>query len=123
MRAIKLYGTGAATANAVANVQIPSATRIVGVQWAIAVDAVADNAVCNLEVSAASATEIGTNGAQMCISEFRSYNNLVTSGMTLNSYNFFVPVDFAVRQGQLIYLHANITTATYFATAILWMLK
>lgn len=123
MRAFKIYATGSSTANAVAQITIPSATRVVGIQWGIAIDMVADNNQFAAEISLASASEINTNGAQQCLSEIRSYNNLVTSGMVQGAQNLFVPVDVAVKQGQIIYMHVLCTTATYAGGALVWTLR
>jgi hypothetical protein len=120
MNTLKLYATGAATANAVANVQMPSATRIKGVQVAFMVDSITDNAAVQIELSRASAREIATNGAQQCIIEQAIYGNFVTSGLAQFGINQFFPVDIPVIQGQLIYLHAVVTgTATYTFTGII----
>jgi hypothetical protein len=120
VRTIKLYGTGSATANNVANVTIPSSGRIRGVQVCISVDSITDNAQIDLEVSRASATEINVNGAQQCVSQVSVRNNFVTSGMVGSAVATFFPVDVPVTQGQIIYLHAVVVgTVTYFATFLL----
>lgn len=122
MRSIKLYGTGLATGNAVAQVTIPSKGRIVGVQFAASIDSVTDGASLNIEVSRASAREIAVNGAQQCVAEINVYGNFVTSGLAQGGVNQFFPVDVDVDQGQIIYLHAVVAgTLNYFATVILWI--
>lgn len=122
MRSIKLYGTGSATANAVAQVTIPSKGRIVGVQFSAYFDAITDNAVAQLEVSRASAREINVNGAQQCICEINNYANFVTSGLAFAGQNGFLPVDVDVDQGQIIYFHAATSgTITFLGTFILWI--
>lgn len=82
-------------------------------------DMVADNSNCALEVSRASATELAVNGAQQCIAVVGQYGNLVTSGVFPGGINVFLPVDVPVDQGQIVYLHALITTCTYYAEIIL----
>lgn len=120
VKTLKLYATGSATANAVAQVVIPSGGRIRGVQVCFSVDSITDNAQATVEVSRASATEINVNGSQQCVCQVDSRNNLLTSGMTAASQNVFFPVDVPVTQGQIIYLHAVIVgTITYFATFLL----
>lgn len=120
MRTLKIYGTGSATANAVASVIVPTKSRIRGVQWNLLWDGIADNASVIAEISRSSAREIQTNGAQQCISEAGGYVNLLTSGIVNGMSNFFTPADIPVDQGQIIYLHATITgTITFYATAIL----
>jgi len=119
MRTLKLYGTGSTTANAVAQITIPSRSRIVGIQAGIRIDQVADNSALQLELSKSSASEIGVNGAQQCIASFGAYANLVTSGLTQGGINLFVPVDVQVEQGQIIYLHALVTTSVFYAEFVL----
>lgn len=121
MPCVKLYGTGAATANAVANVQIPSSSRIIGVQCSVLFDCVTDNGAVQLEVSRASAREIATNGAQQAICEIALQSNFATSGLAQPTCCQFFPVNVPVTQGQLLYLHAVIAgTVAYSATFILW---
>lgn len=84
-------------------------------------DAIADNNAGAVEISQASATEIAVNGAQQAICEVRCFNNLVTSGMTMVSLTGFFPVDVAVKQGQIIYLHAVIAAGSYVFTGIMWI--
>lgn len=120
MNTLKLYGTGSATANAVASVQIPSRGRIRGVQLALMADCITDNGAVQIEVSRASAREIAVNGAQQCVIEAAVYQNFVTSGLAAIGINQFFPVSVDVVQGQLIYLHAVVTgTLTYTATAVI----
>lgn len=116
---MRLYGTGAGTANAVAQVIMPSKSRIVGVQVAVSWDQVADNATGVVEVSRASAREIAVNGSQQAICEVRSFNNLVTSGASQSAVTVFLPVDIPVDQGQIIYLHSDCSNTTFYATFIL----
>lgn len=120
MRTIQLYGTGAASANAVAQVTIPTAGKIKGIQFSLSCDQVADNSVVALELTKAPAAQISTNGALDPFFTVRVFNNLVTSGMQAQNLCNFIPVDVDVRQGELIYLHAVVTTSTYYFTAILW---
>lgn len=120
METQKLYATSTATANAATQVVIPGKTRIKGVQMALMVNSITDNAAVQIEISRTSAREIGVNGAQQAIVEVALWNNFVTSGMTQFGINQFFPCDIPVIQGQIIYLHAVVTgTAEYFATAIL----
>lgn len=119
MRTVQLYGTGSATASAVANVTIPSAGRIKGVIYSVAIDQVADNSSLVLELSKAASSAINTNGALDPFFNVRTFNSLVTSGMVQSSLNGFVPLDVDVRQGEVIYLHAAVTTTTYYANFIL----
>lgn len=120
MNTLKLYGTGSATANAVASVVIPTAGKLKGIQVCMWIDSITDNAQVNCEVSRASAREIAVNGAQQCVVEVSLAGNFVTSGLAQAGVNQFFPVDVPVTQGQIIYLHALVTgTATYNFTAII----
>jgi len=116
LNTLKIYGTGSATANAVAQIIIPNKSRIKGVQWSLLMDSITDGATLRVELSRASATEIAVNGAQQCISEVGMYGNFVTSGLAQFSQVVFLPCDVSVVQGQIIYLHAVVAgTLNYFA--------
>lgn len=120
MYSVKLYGTGAATANAVANVIIPSRGKLRGIAVALWADSNTDNAQVNCEVSKASAREIAVNGAQQCVVEVGIGGNFVTSGLAQFGVNQFYPLDVDVVQGQIIYLHALVTgTLTYNFTGVI----
>ena len=117
-----MYATGSATGNNVANLTIPSSTRLKGLQYAISIDSITDNAQIDLELSKSSATEIAVNGSQQCVGQVSLRNNLLTSGMGLYGHNQFVPVDVQFVQGQIIYLHAVVVgTITYYFTCLLWL--
>lgn len=118
MRTLQLYGTAAATANAVAQITIPSASAIKAVQFAIAVDQVADNSHLALELSKVPTSQIAVNGAQDPFWEFRTFANSATpSG---NSATGMTRVLVPCRQGEIIYLHAYVVTTTFYANFIFW---
>lgn len=119
MRTLKLYATGAATANGAASVVIPSSSTIRGVQVSCRFDSIVDNSACDLEVSRASASEIAVNGAQQSIVQVGYNSNFVTSGLSAPNINVFFPVNVSVVQGQIIYLHALVATVTYVGTFII----
>lgn len=117
-----MYATGNSVANAVASVTIPSRGTLVGIQAAIGIDQVADNSNLALELSKASATEVGVNGAQQSIAVFRSFGNLATNGTPGVQINQFIPVNVELDQGQIVYFHSAVcTTTTYYAEIILWI--
>lgn len=119
----KLYATGSATANNVANIIVPRKARLVLVQWSVKFDIDADNGRCVLEISLSSATEVGVNAAQLSISECCASNNFVTSGMSNSGVNFQSIIPGVVcEQGQAVYMHAGLVsgTAVYTGGAILW---
>lgn len=117
----KIYATGSATANGAATITVPSASTLVGVNWACRFDSITDNAAAAIELSLASATELNVNAAQQCISEIEWSNNFVTSGLIGTGINLFVPVSVRFAQGQFIYMHFLVGgTVTVVAVAILW---
>lgn len=118
----KIYATGAATANNVANILVPRPSTLVAVQWAVKFDSITDNGTCVLELSLASATEVATNQAQQCISELAYASNFVTSGLANGAVNMWVPVEVHFAQGQTLYMHAGLVagTITYTGGATLW---
>lgn len=119
----KLYATGSATANNVANIVVPSKGFLVAIGWAMKFDSITDNATAVMEISLASATEVGVLGAQQCISELCYASNFVTSGLYNGGVNLYIPVHVPIAQGQQIYLHAGLIggTLTYTGGAILWL--
>jgi len=120
MATIQLYATGSATATSVAQVTIPSAGRVVGIQYSILLDSVTDNGIVRLELSKVPTNQIAVNGAFDPIAEFGQYSNFLTSGLSANGVVGFLPVNVTCRQGEIIYLHATVGgTATYYANFIL----
>lgn len=118
VRTMQLYGTAGATANAVAQITIPSSATIKAVQFAIAVDQVADNSHLALELSKVPTSQIAVNGAQDPFWEFRTYANTTTpSG---NSQTGMTRLLVPCRQGEIIYLHAFVVTTTFYANFIFW---
>jgi hypothetical protein len=118
---LQIYGTGSATANAVAQVTIPTQSRIRAVQVSLMFDMVADNSVFRVELSKASAGQIGTNGALDPFLLLGTYLSLVTSGMQANAINQTFGVDVPCRQGEIVYLHASGATTTFYFNGILWL--
>jgi len=118
----KLYATGSATANGVATITIPGASRLIGLQWAVNFDSITDNGIVVMEISAASATEIAVNEAQQSISQICYQSNFVTSGLVNGAVNLFVPVPSVPwAQGQRLYMHATVSgTAVFTGGAVLW---
>jgi len=120
MRTLQLYATGSATATSVAQVTIPSSARIRGVQIALGIDSITDNAMVRLEFSKVPTNQIATNGALDAFLEINLSGNFVTSGLAQAGVNQFFPVDIPCRQGEIVYVHATIAgTVTYYVNAIL----
>jgi len=120
MRTLQIYGTGSATANAVAQVIIPSATRIVGIVATLRCDSITDNASVQIELSKVATSEIAVNGAQDPFFTLGHYSNFVTSGLSNGGINGYWPLAVDCRQGEIIYLHTLVTNTSYFFTGILW---
>lgn len=119
MRTLQLYGTAAATANAVAQVTIPSSATIKAVQFAVAVDQVADNSHLALELSKVPTSQIAVNGAQDPFWEFRSFANAAPPTGQMGQTGM-TRVNVSCRQGEIIYLHCYVVTTTFYANFILW---
>lgn len=119
MRTVQLYGTGSATANAVAQVTIPTAGKLRGMFFSLAAAVVANGGAATVELSKIPTSQIGANGSLDPFFSLKVVNNLVTSGMTAYSPHGFVPLDVEVRQGEVVYLHAAVNSATYYFNAIL----
>ena len=120
MRTLKLYATGSATANAVANLVIPVSATIRAIQYSVLFDNITDNGLCRLELSRSSSTEIAVNGAQQCCAEIGVAGNFVTSGLAQPVLTGIFHVAQKFAQGQIIYTHAVISgTVTYYVAWIL----
>lgn len=117
MRTIQLYGTGAATANAVAQVTIPTSGKLRGAKITLTADSVTDNSHVRIEFSKAPASQIAVNGA---LDPFLNCGLFINGTQVApNGVNGFYPLDVDVRQGEIIYLHVLVAgTLTYFANVI-----
>lgn len=121
MRSIQIYATGAATANDVAHVTIPTAGRIKGAQVSLVIDGTADNTRSDIEVSKVPVSQINTNSAQDAFLHVSNYVNNSANGTTIGGVNVFFPLDVEVRAGEIIYMHAYCNAATgYVANVILF---
>lgn len=109
MRTMQLYAAGSSTATSVANVTIPSATRIKGIQVMLLIDSVTDNADVALSLSKVPTNQNATNSAQDPFLVVGAYGNFATSGLSQTNAGNFFPVDVQCRQGEVIYLHATVT--------------
>lgn len=84
------------------------------------IDSITDNAQVRLEYSKVPTNQIGTNGALDPFLEVAIAGNFVTSGLAHAGVNQFFPVDIPVRQGEIVYIHAQIAgTVTYYANAVI----
>ena len=108
MRTIQLYATGSSTANAVAQITIPSQARIKAAQVSLSVDSITDGAAVKLEFSKIPTTQIDTNGAQDPFLGLRVFGNFVTSGLAQMGVNHTFPLDVECRQGEIIYVHTEV---------------
>jgi hypothetical protein len=114
MNTLQLYASASATASAVAQVVIPSRTKIKGIQYAISLVCKTDAVTVDLELSKIPTSQISVNGAKDPFFHFAAASNFVTSGLSQPSFCYFIPLDVDCRQGEIIYLHAYLTgTATF----------
>lgn len=120
-RTLQIYATGSGTANAVAQVTIPSSTTIRAVQVMFTLDSITDNGMIRIELSKIPVSQIGTNGAQDPFLAVGLFSNFNTSGQSVNGIAQVFPVSVACRQGEIVYLHSAATgTATFYFNGILW---
>lgn len=108
MNTLQLYGGLAATGSAIAQVVIPSKTKIRAIQYAIAFVCKTDAVNVDLELSKIPTSQITINGAKDPFFHFSASSNFVTSGLAQPGWTAFVPLDVDCRQGEIIYLHALI---------------
>lgn len=117
-----MYATGTAGGNALAQVTIPNASTIKGVQytcgWSAAIDA---DDIITFELSLASAAQIGVNGSPSPFALMMIPFTLTTSGTSVPAVTGFMPVNQPVVQGQIVYLHASqVASETWVFNGILW---
>lgn len=118
---MRLYATGSATANAVAQVIIPSRATIRAIQAAVRINSITDGAQVDIELSRASASQIAVNGALDPILQVSVEGNFVTSGLAQFGVNQTFDVNASFEQGQIVYLHTLVAgTVVYTASFILW---
>lgn len=119
---LKLYGTGSATANAVASLLIPTTAVIRQILAALRYNTITDGAQVDLELSRASSRQIQTNEAQDSIAQIAFEQNFVTSGMAVGRQNIVIPCRERFVQGSRLYLHALVGgTVVYDATFTVWL--
>lgn len=119
MRRIQIYGTGSASAAAVANATFPTAGKLRGAQCWLVVDSVTDNSRVVVEFSRVPTGQLNTNAAVEPIISLAHQTNIGAAGHDSNGINVWCPLDVDIRAGEIVYLHAYVTgTATYYANAI-----
>lgn len=120
LRTLQIYGTGSATANAVAQVTVPSASTIKGILASLECLAKTDGARLAVELAKVATSQIAINGALDPFFEMRADTSFVTSGLIQGAQNIFVPLHVPCRQGEIIYLHAFVSgTVTYYFNGVL----
>lgn len=118
---MRLYATGSATGNAVAQITIPTRATIRAVQAAVRINSITDGAQVDLELSRASASQIAVNGSLDSILQVSAEGNFVTSGLAQFGINQTFDVNAPFEQGAILYLHATVAgTVTYTASFIIW---
>lgn len=122
MRTLQLYGTGSATANAVAQVTVPTSGTLKAIQASLLLDSITDGAIVRVEVIKVPQTQIAVNGALDPFFQLGVLGNFVTSGLAQGGVNDLFRVNIPCRQGEILYLHAVVAgTATYYFNGILWL--
>lgn len=118
---MRLYATGSATGNAVAQIVIPSRAVIRAVQVALRVNSITDGAQVDIELSRASASQIAVNGALDSILQLSVEGNFVTSGLAQFGVNHTFPVNAGFEQGAILYLHTLVAgTVVYTFSGLIW---
>lgn len=120
-RTLQLYGTASATTTSLAQITIPTAGSLDGIQWSLLLDSVTDNGVVRVELSKVPTNQIAVNGALDPFFEVGAYSNFVTSGLSQGAQTGFFPLKVPVRQGEIVYLHCTVGgTATFYFNGLLW---
>lgn len=120
-RTLQIYGTTNATTTSLAQVTIPSAGTLNGLQYSLIATSITAGALARCELSKVPTNQIGTNGALDPFFEAGLSNNFVTSGMNQLGSVAFIPLRVPVRQGEIIYLHCTVAgTITFYFNGVLW---
>lgn len=121
MQTRQIYATGSATAESAANIQVPGAGAILGVQLSVNFTSITAGVTLQFELSMVNSSQVGTNDARDVVATLRAASNFVTSGLAQGGENVFYPVLIPVRAGDRIYLHASQGgTATWFFNGLIW---
>ena len=108
MDMIGFYATTAATANAIAQIQIPRAGRLRGIDWNLNADLDADGEACIYELSFLPVYQSDTNNTRNLICNIGiSLTGAV--GPAAGAVGRFVPLDIAVSPLQILYFNAVLT--------------
>lgn len=119
MRTYHLYATVSAGAANQANLMIQRSGRIKSVRWAVSVDAPADNAAVELEISTVATLGINTHESPNVIDAVKHLTNMTTSGANAGCINTQRILDFPVAQGERIYLHSAVAGTVSAKTDVL----
>lgn len=120
-RTLQIYGTASATTTSLAQVTIPSAGKLVGIQYSLIATSITAGVLVRCELSKVPSNQIATNGALDPFFETGLHGNFVTSGLAQGGQTSFSPLVMPVRQGEIIYLHCTVAgTVTFYFNGILW---
>jgi len=105
---IKMYLSS--TGSESANIDVPMGGFLIGLSWAVSHDSDADADSCQLQLSFRSAIT-NVNDDRGIIDEVRTQNQLVTSGVGVNSINKYTPLpDIPIAAGERLFLLSSVTT-------------
>lgn len=109
---IKMAGAGNGDIdNAIAQVDIPMAGDLIGVQWAIDSDLNANGEYSRVQLSFRSSNSFDVNDDRGVISEVKAMMSLTTSGVGLDARNFYCSLpDIPIASGERLYLHVSAST-------------
>lgn len=111
-RRYQLYHTSTVTTNAASMLTCPRKGKIVGVQWAVRIDAIADNVTIEGELSFASIAQITTDDARGVISGFGWQCNLGAAGADHGAVNLHDgPMEIDVQPGDRVYYNVAVSGA------------
>lgn len=105
-RIYQIY-TSSSQANA-ASATIIARGVITGVKWVTTLDSVTDNASLDAELSFSSTSQVATNGGQGVIDAVKTYNNVLTSGISMEGINQqTIGLQIPVQPGNILYLNTS----------------
>ena len=98
------------TENAIAQIDVPANTTLLGIQWAVNANLDADDEFYRVQLSFRASYSY-TNDDRAVISEVAQQVALLTSGVYINQNNLYVPMpDIGLMGGERLFLHGSSTS-------------